>query len=90
MEKVYEKNTASISVCASFSLSETLGTQIRHWFFLLAELLLTLEMFFFFFFFFSNVLITPSYNLTLQTVKQHYSKTQFVAVNQVRFHRLSQ
>lgn len=74
MEKVYEKNTASISVCASFSLSETLGTQIRHWFFLLAELLLTLEMFFFFFFFFSNVLITPSYNLTLQTVKQPYSK----------------
>lgn len=87
------RKTQRPSRCAppsTFSLSETLGTQIRHWFFLLAELLLTLEMFFFFFFFFSNVLITPSYNLTLQTVKQHYSKTQFVAVNQVRFHRLSQ
>lgn len=49
------RKTQRPSRCAppsTFSLSETLGTQIRHWFFLLAELLLTLEMFFFFFFFF--------------------------------------
>ena len=46
------RKTLCPSRCApalTFSLSETLGTQIRRkWVFLLAELLLSLDMFFFF------------------------------------------